>query len=246
MFDETCRLGPCDCRTVTRSDYDQWAEAYATANATGFFNAWYEKPAMLDLLGDVEGRRVLDAGCGSGPTSIALTEGGALVSGFDISAAMVEIARHDLAEADLRVHDLADPLPWDDDQFDVVVASLVLHYLHDWTRPLAELHRVLDAGGRLLVSVNHPGAFPIVHPDLEYFAITENAEDYDFSGTTVELTFFHRPLSAMAQAFAGAGFQIRGIHEPAAHPDTPLELLPQGLEPAGQFIGFLFFDLEAY
>ena len=85
-----------------------------------------------------------------------------------------------------------------------------------------------------------------MHPDLEYFAITEYAEDYDFAGTTVDLTFFHRPLSAMAQSFAEAGFRIIGIHEPTAHPDTPVEPLPPGFEPAGQFIGFLFFDLEAY
>jgi len=230
---------------VTQSDYDQWAEAYATANAEGFFNAWYEKPAMLRLLGDVTGHRILDAGCGSGPTSLALIRRGADVSGFDLSAAMIEIARRSLPETDLRVHDLAEPLHWDDDTFDTVVASLVLHYLQDWSSPLAELHRVLTAGGRLLVSVNHPGAFPIAHPDLEYFAITEYTEDYDFDGTSVDLTFFHRPLGAMAESFAEAGFRIVGIHEPPAHPDTPAEVLPPGLQPGGQFIGFLFFDLEA-
>lgn len=128
---------------MTWSDYDQWAEAYARANAEGFFNAWYEKPAMLDLLGEVSGHRILDAGCGSGPTSTALTNRGAHVSGFDLSAAMIGIARRHLPETDLRVHDLTEPLPWGDDTFESVVASLVLHYVHDWSGPLAELHRVL-------------------------------------------------------------------------------------------------------
>ncbi len=230
---------------MTQSDYDQWAEAYATANAEGFFNTWYEKPAMLRLLGDVTGHRILDAGCGSGPTTAALTQRGADVSGFDLSAAMIEIARRNLPETDLRLHDLADPLPWDDATFDTVVASLVLHYLPDWTGPLSELHRVLTSGGRLLVSVNHPGAFPIVYPDLEYFGITEYTEDYDFAGTSVDLTFFHRPLSAMSASFAGAGFRIVGIHEPPADPQTPAEKLPPGMQPGEQFMGFLFFDLEA-
>lgn len=230
---------------MTQSDYDQWAEAYATANTEGFFNAWYEKPAMLRLLGDVAGHRILDAGCGSGPTSLALIERGADVSGFDRSAAMIDIARRSLPGTDLRVHDLAEPLPWGDDTFDIVVASLVLHYLQDWSSPLAEVYRVLTAGGRLLVSVNHPGAFPIVHPDLEYFAITEYTEDYDFDGTSVDLTFFHRSLSAMAESFAEAGFRIVGIHEPPADPDAPAALLPPGLQAGRQFMGFLFFDLEA-
>lgn len=230
---------------VTQSDYNQWAESYATANAEGFFNTWYEKPAMLRLLGDVTGHRILDAGCGSGPTSVALIHRGAEVSGFDLSAAMIEIARRSLPDADLRVHDLAEPLPWKDATFDAAVASLVLHYLPDWSGPLTEFHRVLTPGGRLLVSVNHPGAFPIVYPDREYFGITEYTEDYDFAGISVELTFFHRPLSAMAESFAGAGFRIVGIHEPAADPETPAEKLPPGMEPGERFMGFLFFDLEA-
>lgn len=171
------------------SSYDEWAEAYATENAEGFFNAWYERPAMLRLLGDVTGHRVLDAGCGSGPMTLALIERGADVSAFDVSGPMIEIARRRLPQADLRVHDLSDPLPWDDDAFDSVVASLVLHYLSDWSKPLAELRRVLASGGRLLVSVNHPGAFPIVHPDLDYFGVTQYSEEYDFDGTSVSLTF---------------------------------------------------------
>jgi SAM-dependent methyltransferase len=230
---------------MTQTDYDQFAEAYATANAEGFFNAWYERPAMLRLLGDVTGRRILDAGCGSGPTTVALTGRGADVSGFDLSAAMIEFARGRLPAADLQVHDLAEPLPWQDATFDTVVASLVLHYLEDWSGPLAEVHRVLAPGGRLLVSVNHPGAFPIVHPGLEYFGITEYTEDYDFAGTSVDLTFFHRPLSAMAESFAGSGFRIVGMHEPPADPDTPEDVLPPGLRPGERFMGFLFFDLEA-
>ncbi|HEY0951765.1 class I SAM-dependent methyltransferase [Nocardioides sp.] len=230
---------------MTQSDYDQWAEAYAVANAQGFFNAWYERPAILRLLGDVSGQRILDAGCGSGPTTRELTQRGADVTGFDVSAAMIAIARRGLPEADLRVHDLSEPLPWEHGTFDTVVASLVLHYLRDWSGPLTELHRVLTPGGRLLVSVNHPSAFPIVHPDLEYFAITEYTEDYDFAGTTVDLTFFHRPLSLMTESFAQAGFRVVGIHEPPADPDTPAEVLPPGLRAGQQFLGFLFFDLEA-
>lgn len=230
---------------MTQSDYDQFADAYAAANSDGFFNAWYEKPAMLRLLGDVAGRRILDAGCGSGPTSVALTQRGAEVCGLDVSTAMVELARRALPEIDLRVHDLAEPLPWDDAAFDAVVASLVLHYLPDWSGPLREFRRVLIPGGRLLVSVNHPGAFPLVHADLDYFGITAYTEDYDFAGTTVDLTFFHRPLSVMAQSFAEAGFRIMGIHEPPADPDTPADLLPDGLQPGARFLGFLFFDLEA-
>ena len=75
-------------------------------------------------------------------------------------------------DADLHVADLAAPLPFADAEFDDVVASLVLHYLKDWSGPLAELRRVLKPGGRLIVSVNHPAAYAIVYPDADYFALT--------------------------------------------------------------------------
>jgi len=118
-----------------------------------------------------------------------------------------------------------------------------LHYLPDWTGALAELRRMVKPGGRLLVSVNHPGAYPIVYPKADYFALTEYTEDYEMSGRTVYLTFWHRPLHAMADAFAGAGFRIATISEPPPAPDTPPELLPSMRGRA--FIGFLFFVLEA-
>lgn len=137
--------------------YDSFAESYSRETESSLFNAHYERPAMLALAGDVQGRRILDAGCGAGPLSEALRARGAVVTGFDSSPAMVALARRRLGEhADLRVADLSRPLPFDDGVFDDVVVSLVLHYLKDWQAPLSELRRVLKPGGRLLLSVNHP------------------------------------------------------------------------------------------
>ena len=119
---------------------------------------------MLALAGDVAGRRILDAGCGSGPLFAALRDRGAIVTGFDKSAGMLELARRRLGDgADLRVADLGSPLPFPDDTFDDVTASLVLHYLEDWGPALAELRRVLKPGGRLIVSVDHPFAVNLWH-----------------------------------------------------------------------------------
>jgi len=103
---------------------------------------------MIGLAGDVDGHRVLDAGCGSGPLSAALSAKGAIMTGFDSSPAMLEFARQRLgATADLYLADLSKPLPFADGSFDDVVSSLVLHYLEDWSAPLAELRRVLKPGG---------------------------------------------------------------------------------------------------
>lgn len=234
-----------DHARVTAGEYDGFAEAYSAENESNLFNRYYERPAMLRLAGDVSGLRVLDAGCGSGPLSEALQARGAVVTGFDQSAAMVDLARRRLgADARVCVADLAEPLPYEDDEFDVVAASLVLHYLEDWTGPLAELRRVLKPGGRLIVSVIHPAVYAIVYPDADYFALTRYSEDYEMAGRRVVLTYWHRPLHAITDAFATAGFRIVTISEPPPAPDTPGDLLPPGTD-GRPFICFLFFDLAS-
>ncbi len=227
--------------------YDGFAEDYSAENETSLLNAYYERPAMLALAGDVAGRRILDAGCGSGPLAAALLAKGAIVTGFDSSPRMVELARQRLGEgAALQVADLGEPLPFADGAFDDVVSSLVLHYLEDWSAPLAELRRVLVPGGRLILSVNHPAMYKLINRDADYFALTQYSEEYTFNGgKSGVLTFWHRPLHAMTDAFTQAGFRISVVSEPLPSPDTPRELFPEHLNGRTAFLCFIFFVLEA-
>ncbi|MCM3661412.1 methyltransferase domain-containing protein [Georgenia satyanarayanai] len=230
------------------AQYDAFAARYDAENASSMLNAFYERPAMLSLAGEVRGRRVLDAGCGSGPLAAELLRRGAVVTGLDVGPAMVELARRRLGDdVPLHVGDLAQPLSFADDSFDDVVASLVLHYLEDWSAPLAELRRVLRPGGRLLLSVNHPTVRVINFPQEDYFATREYVETLELDGQPTELTFWHRPLRAMTRAFTDAGFTISLVEEPEPSPDTPPELLPARIVSGERsaFLCFLFFVLEA-
>ena len=234
--------------SVKADHYDSFAESYSAENESSLLNAYYERPAMIGLAGDVDGRRVLDAGCGSGPLSAALGAKGAIMTGFDSSPAMLELARQRLgAAADLYVADLSKPLPFADGSFDDVVSSLVLHYLEDWSAPLAELRRVLKPGGRLILSVNHPTVSVVTQPTEGYFAIRQYSEDYEFDGEPAVLTFWHRPLHAMINAFTSAGYRVVTVSEPAPSPDTPHELLPSRILNGEKtaFLSFIFFVLEA-
>ncbi|MBB4942491.1 ubiquinone/menaquinone biosynthesis C-methylase UbiE [Streptosporangium album] len=230
------------------NDYDSFAEAYSAENETSLINAYYERPAMLDLAGDVAGRRILDAGCGSGPLSAALRDRGAIVTGFDSSAKMLELARQRLGDgAALHLADLGGPLPFPDAAFDDVVASLVLHYLEDWTAPLAELRRVLTPGGRLIVSVNHPFAdYLQAGPGASYFATRQSFDEWTLGGHSALMSFWSRPLHAMTGAFTAAGFRITVISEPFPAPGAR-ELFPDVFadRPSGAFLCFLFFVLQA-
>src|SRR5690349_5172965 len=230
------------------NDYDSFAEAYSAENENSLVNAYYERPAMLALAGDVAGRRILDAGCGSGPLFASLRDRGALVTGFDSSAGMLEQARRRLGDdADLMVADLGRPLPFADGAFDYVIASLVLHYLEDWGPALAELPRVLKPGGRLIASVDHPFAIVGLQRqegrEVDYFAPYSWTEDWSMGGQTVPMKFWNRPLHAMTDAFTAAGFRISVISEPDPVPEARV-LFPE-LAEKPRFLCFLFFVLHA-
>jgi 2-polyprenyl-3-methyl-5-hydroxy-6-metoxy-1,4-benzoquinol methylase len=88
--------------------YDTFAESYARQNESSLFNAYYERPAMIDLAGDVAGRSILDAGCGAGPLSAALRDRGAQITAIDSSREMVALAQGRLGtDARVLLADLA-------------------------------------------------------------------------------------------------------------------------------------------
>src|ERR1700689_4570282 len=201
------------------TDYDSFAEVYSAENETSLLNAYYERPATLALAGDVAGRRILDAGCGSGPLFAALRDRGAIVTGIDKSTGMLKLARRRLGDgAGLQVADLGSTLPFPADTFHDVPAPLVLPYLQDWGPALAELRRVLKPGGRLIVSVDHPFAVNLMHREVgrkpDYFATYNHTAEWTMGGQTAVMSFWHRPLHAMTDAFTAAGFRITVISEP--------------------------------
>lgn len=228
------------------NDYDGFAEAYSAETENNIMNAYWARSAILALVGDVAGRRILDAGCGSGPVSAALRDRGAVVTGIDASAGMLAVARRRLGDdADLHVVDVRDPLPFADGAFDDVVASLVLHYLEDWGPTLAEMRRVLRPGGRLIASVNHPFVEHLTQkpPRPSYFANTSYTDEWTFDGQSFPMTFWCKPLHAMTDAFTAAGFRLAVISEPQADP-AARELFPDDFPGFVDKLGFLVFVVE--
>lgn len=234
------------------NDYDNFAEAYAAESESNLVNGYYVRPAVLDLAGDVTGRRILDVGCGAGPMLEALRDRGAIVTGVDPSIKMLELARQRLGEGS-ALHQAGlggDPLPFPDGVFDDVIACLVLHYLEDWKAPLAELRRVLTPGGRLIVVVDHPFLYKLMHPEADYFAVTKRPQEWTYGGRSAPMLFWHRPLHAMGSAFTEAGFRIAAISEPPPAPGArerfPEELAEIFNDPSNTaFLNMLFFVLEA-
>lgn len=132
--------------------YDLWAEAYPPLPHNPLMRA--EQAAMLALMPDAAGRRVLDLACGSGRYGLLLQARGArCVVGCDRSAGM--LARAPLAH---RVRaDMAN-LPFASSCFDLVASGLAVGHAPSLDGWMAEVARVLAPGGTLVYSDFHPDA----------------------------------------------------------------------------------------
>jgi methionine biosynthesis protein MetW len=104
------------------------------------------------------GGNILEVGCGDGRFGRLLSAQGVSYRGLDVSAEAVEVCRTSGLQA--QMHDLNEPLRYDDDLFDAVIAFEVLEHLFRPDRALSELHRVVRSGGVILGSVPNISYLP--------------------------------------------------------------------------------------
>ena len=112
-------------------------------------------------------------------------------------------------------HDLLDPLPFADNQFDLVVSGLVLEHLSDLDAFFAEIYRVVKSGGRSVVSAMHPAMFlrgskahfvdptsgELVHPGSVDHRLSNMIMSALRSGFTLQSIEEHSPDNAFARQF---------------------------------------------
>ena len=239
-------------KTLGEQNYEQFAERYAELARTKPHNAEYDRPAVLSLVPDVQGKAVLDAGCGPGYYAEALLERGAILTAFDVTSKMVEITRERVGDrADVFRHDIMQPFHFaDDNTYDLIICPLVLDYIEDWQPVLEEFHRVLKVGGMVIISHGHPmGDWLILHGkyphlvknyfDKEQFSITWGG----FGEPRPTITSYRRPLSDMLNSIAQAGLQIDHVLEPLPT-ERFKELDPVGYEKLMFEPAFICFRLK--
>ena len=184
-------------------------------------------PVLWQFAGDVKGRTVLDAGCGTGYLSKKLCDQGAHVTGIDFSERMIEIARAHNPAIDFRVDSCATLRTLTDAHFDLVVSNYVLMDTPDLHGTLHAFHRVLKPHGVAVLVFSHP-CFPQERAtvsqngdeityrwDFPYFEPKKCIDPpWDQSHFTSEFIWFHRPLSDYWKAFRAAGFVVMDFEEP--------------------------------
>jgi len=196
----------------TGACYEGKALQYAETVDTRPWNAYFERLAVVSLLPPLAGAKVLDACCGSGWYAEYLIQRGANVTAFDFNSEFVDLTRSRVGDqAKVFQADLAEPLKFaQNEEYDLVLCPLVMHYLKEWEPTLREFHRVLKPKGIFVFSTHHPFIDWTYHKRENYFATELLEDEWDVG----KMEFYRRPLTAMSQALDGAGFLIERLLEP--------------------------------
>lgn len=226
----------------TKTTWDACGAAFDRYTSTeDSYSENVERPVIESLLGDLTGQRALDLGCGSGTYATRLAARGARVTGVDLSATMLGLAR-DRAhtngiELELLTADISTPLPFADAQFDLVFTATALHYVKDLAAAMCEIARVMTPSARLIASVLHPmgtARFPAHRHDEDGVAAWDARTQWPFqyfgaAVRTIEtpwlgfgnvsdrgrrLDCFHHTFSDYFAAVQSAGLRFTALCEP--------------------------------
>lgn len=200
-----------------KNTYDDYASQYATlmaAQETAEQDPDSTISRFLQVIGDVSGLTVLDAGCGEGYLSRILARRGAHVTGIDISPRQIETARAKDPDGSITYHaaDLSQPLPAYQSHFDLVASYFVLNDVYDYQEFLTTLGSVLKPAGRLVLLMNNPYSFVVRGHITDYFAASGQAFPYrGLAEEGVNVYFWHRTLEEYLSASFTAGFQLQRL-----------------------------------
>jgi 2-polyprenyl-3-methyl-5-hydroxy-6-metoxy-1,4-benzoquinol methylase len=202
---------------MTRNTYDEFASQYAdmmAAQEQGGVSPDSNISRFLDVVGDVSGLAVLDAGCGEGYLSRILAKRGVNVTGVDISPRLVEMARAKDPDGAItyQVADLSQPLPAYQAHFDLVASYFVLNDVYDYQGFLATLSAALKSDGRLVIFMNNPYSLVLRGHITDYFSAS--GQRFPYRGLTeegVEVYFWHRTMEEYLSASCAAGFQLQRL-----------------------------------
>jgi ubiquinone/menaquinone biosynthesis C-methylase UbiE len=220
---EKSRVYNCDVPEQAEEAWDKLANWYS-ARKKGSYEFKIQLPVILNLLGSLRGKSLIDIGCGPGNYSMEFAKRGATVLGVDLSKKMLDKARNNAKMADVKLtlqKTDAYSIPCRDNSFDVAV--IILAILND--KIIKEAARVLKPSGLLLISDTHPtleakgrwesdkiGAPRVID---DYFSREKKKWRINYDAErTITLEYCTQTIEQCVNMITDAGFKILRIVEP--------------------------------
>lgn len=224
---------PTDKLTV--KSYDGYAQKWADKMKSGRRPAhdFMEKPAMFSMLPNLKKKNILCIGCGTGEECASLKAMGAKsVTGIDISAGMIEVAKKNFPDLNFLVGDVEN-LKFKKESFDFIYSSLVMHYINDWKKPLKKIYSLLKPKSKFLFSTHNPVYYAgenktsgDITTHIAGFRMLNNKTVNVYGDYAKErlikdkwfgdfnVNYYHRPMSALLNDIATTDFKITKCLEP--------------------------------
>ena len=201
---------------------------------------------VVELLGNVFGKKILDVGCGNGKVSRMLAQSGGIVFGTDKVEDQVVIAKNISPELGIKyfTEDIIslDKLNLPND-FDIAISLMTFLYLDkdQFVEAVKQIRMRLKKGGRFIYGDIDPARFQSESENVE----TLEVELPTVNGKIFKTIFYKHPYSFVVESFTEAGFKIREEIKPKETEDELKQysvLFPKDTDGKSQY---LIIDMEA-
>lgn len=213
-----------------RKEKTMWTKKQSTMFKTPNYSKEYiRKPYILNNIGNLKGKKILEIGCGSGYWTRLFAKRGAICTGIELEETQIKIAVDEEKTRPLGIKyyklNAKNLNKFPKDSFDIVFLEYVLleiPSISDLKKIFKEAYKVLKKGGKIFISEMHPFD-PITDPkgfklskNFNYFSsggkIKPKALQLD--GKFIYFTDYHWTLEDYSNCLTAEGFLISGLREP--------------------------------
>lgn len=192
-----------------------WNDGNVRKNA----NDTLEKPVMCELIGEVNGKKILDLGCGDAKFARDLFELGCEeYIGIEGSSNMVQVAPNSLEGFNASViQSTMESWDYPKNTFGLVISRLAIHYIEDIDSLFQKIFQSLKPNGGFIFSVEHPVITSTLQPSgtrtnwiVDHYFL-EGYREQQWLGGTVQK--YHRTIEQYYKALQKAGFTVEHLRE---------------------------------
>jgi ubiquinone/menaquinone biosynthesis C-methylase UbiE len=203
------------------------------------YNDFVEQPAIKSALSNLNGKSILDLGCGTGQfAKFCIENGASKVIGIDISGNMIEQAIKDNKHEKIEYICISiEDFELQNQQFDIIISSLAVHYIEDYPALIKKVSRLLNKNGEFIFSTEHPIVTARkemnnwikddkgnrLHWALDNYQEEGKREQHWYIDGVIK---YHRTISSLINTLINNGLVLEKIIEPQSIP-AGIEQMPK-------------------